>query len=199
MQILQLSRTGQPQSWLSPRDAAIYYATDTICWTIGDVCTTLRGGMNAASGRQSTLDIHPIIAVDGESKVNAFDFEVSLTNAKLFARDRWTCAYCGSVHPGGHGLTREHIVPTGQGGKDVWQNVLSACARCNHYKDCRTPEQAGMKLLFLPYVPSVFESFILSGRNITGEAFEFLSSRVSKDSRWHGVDAEDFPRVLVHH
>jgi len=187
MQVLQLTREGMPSAWLSPREAAMYYATDSICWTMGDVCTTLRGGMNSVTGTQSRLDIHPIIAVNGVSSINLFDITPTLTNDKLFARDRWTCAYCGSVHPGGIGLTRDHICPRGQDGEDVFSNVISACRGCNHFKACRTPEQARMPLLFAPYTPSVFEDFLLKGRNVQGEAYDFLTSRVSKNSRWYTV------------
>lgn len=187
MQVLQLDQQGYPQDWLSPREAAMYYATDSICWTVGDVCATLRGGMNAVSGIQSRIDVHPIIAVNGASKTNLFDVVPSLTNTKLFARDRWTCAYCGSVHPGGAGLTRDHIYPRGRGGEDRWINVASACRGCNHRKNCRTPEEAKMPLLFAPYSPSVFEGFILSGRNIRGDVHDWLATRVSKNSRWYAV------------
>lgn len=145
----------------------------------------MRGGMNARSGRQSIIDLHPIIAVTGCSPVNLFDAVPSLTNRKLFARDRFTCAYCGSVHPGGQGLTRDHIYPRGLGGIDHWSNCASACRSCNSHKACRSPEEAGMPLLFAPYVPSVFEDYLLRGRNIRGDVHSWLASRVGRDSRWY--------------
>lgn len=184
MQVLQLDRNGYPTNWLSPREAAMYYATDAICWTLGDVCSTLRGGMNSVTGCQSKIDVHPIIAVTGASTINLFDVVPSLTNQKLFARDLWTCTYCGTVHPGGAGLTCDHIIPASRGGLRSWANAASSCAGCNHFKRDRTPEEAKMPLRFLPYVPSVFEDFLLKGRNIQGEAYNFLVSRVSKNSRW---------------
>lgn len=81
--------------------------------------------MSSLTGAQSQIDLHPIIAVRGASQVNLFDVVPSLTNAKLFKRDRYTCAYCGDVHL--RGLTRDHIIPTSKGGGDIWQNVASAC------------------------------------------------------------------------
>ena len=186
MQILQLDIQGYPQNWITPQDAAIYYATGSIAWTVGEVCATLRGGINARSGQQSRLDVHPIVALSGASKVNLFDAVPGLSNHKLFKRDRHQCAYCGSTHgPSGHGLTREHIYPRARGGEDAWINVVSACRSCNARKACRSPEEAGMPLLFAPYVPSVFEDFLLSGRNVRGDVHEWLASRVSKHSRWH--------------
>ncbi len=143
MQILQLDVQGMPQEWITPEDAACYYATDSVAWTVGDVCTTLRGGINAISGLQSTIDVHPILATSGASRVNLFDAVPVLTNFKLFRRDRMTCAYCGGMFDDRH-LTREHIVPTSLGGPDEWVNVVSACRACNGRKADRTPEQARM-------------------------------------------------------
>ncbi len=74
------------------------------------------------------------------------------------------------------------------GGPDVWSNVVAACRSCNTRKANRTPERAGMPLMFMPYVPSVFEGFLLAGRNIRGDVHEWLASRVSRGSRWAMVD-----------
>lgn len=186
MQILQLDIQGMPQAWISPQDAAVHYATDSVSWTVGDIVTTLRGGFNARLGRQSALDIHPIIALNGASGINLFDVVPSLSNAKLFRRDRMTCAYCGEMF-GPEALTREHITPVSHGGPDTWCNVVAACRSCNSRKADRSPEQARMPLLFTPYVPSVFEDFLLAGRNIRGDVHEWLASRVGRGSRWAKV------------
>ncbi len=183
MRILQLDIKGMPQDWITPNDAACYYATDTIAWTVGDVCTTLRGGTSAATGRLSTIDVHPIVATRGASRVNLFDAVPSLTNYKLFRRDRMTCAYCGGVFEEQR-LTREHIVPVSKSGPDTWLNVVAACSPCNHRKAARSPEQARMPLLFAPYAPSVFEGFLLAGRSVHGDAHDWLASRVGAGSRW---------------
>ncbi len=183
MDILQLDIKGMPQAWIKPEDAACYYATDSIAWTVGETCATLRGGYNAILGRDSRIDVHPIIAVNGASRVNLFDAVPVLTNQKLFRRDRCTCAYCGEIFHEDV-LTREHIVPQCQNGHDVWANVVAACKSCNSRKAGRTPEQADMPLLFSPYVPSVFEGFLLARRNIRGDVHEWLASRVGKGSRW---------------
>ena len=94
-----------------------------------------------------------------------------------------TCAYCGGQFDDRQ-LTREHIVPTAQGGVDDWLNVVAACKACNGRKACRTPEQARMRLLFAPYAPSVFEGFLLAGRNVCGDVHDWLTSRVGAHSRW---------------
>lgn len=184
MQILQLDITGHPQNYITPEEASLYYATDSVSWTVGDICASLRGGMNAQSGLQSRIDIHPIIAVRGAAKFNMFDAVPSLSNSKLFARDGYICVYCGSHHgPHGLGLTREHIIPTSRGGRDIWENTASACRNCNGRKAAKTLDEANMKLLYRPFVPSVFEDFLLRGRNIHGDVREWLLSRVSKNFR----------------
>lgn len=182
-QVLQLDAAGFPQNWISREDAALYYATDSVAWTLGEVMYTLRGGYNAVLGGQSLISVHPIIAVKGVSPINLFDAVPTLSNASLFKRDN-VCGYCGGYFPAGKGLTRDHIVPVSKGGPDTFENCLSACSPCNSAKGDKSLEQAGMKLLFTPYAPSIFEAFILRGRNISGDAQAYLSKRVSKNSRW---------------
>jgi len=43
VQILQLDVRGMPQEWITPEDAATYYATDSVAWTVGSVIHTLLG------------------------------------------------------------------------------------------------------------------------------------------------------------
>lgn len=50
-------------------------------------------------------------------------------------------------------------------------------------KAARTPEQAGMPLVYLPYVPNRFEDFLLAGRNIRTDVHEWLAARLTKGSR----------------
>ena len=68
----------------------------------------------------------------------------------MHKRDNHRCGYCGIQ---GRELTVDHIVPKSKGGKNTWQNTISACGDCNRRKANRTPTQAGMPLLFQPGVP----------------------------------------------
>jgi len=70
----------------------------------------------------------------------------------LHRRDGRKCAYCRKS-----AKTVDHVVPKSQGGKTTWKNTVSACFPCNNKKDNRTPEQAGMKLLWEPYEPTWWE------------------------------------------
>jgi 5-methylcytosine-specific restriction endonuclease McrA len=50
-------------------------------------------------------------------------------------------------------LNYDHVVPRIQGGKTIWENIVTACYPCNDRKGGRTPDQAGMKLRRAPYKP----------------------------------------------
>jgi hypothetical protein len=183
--VLQLDIQGTPQAWVSLEQAALHYATDSIAWQDGaGPLAVLRGGFNVASGRQSVIAVHPIIAVRGQARVNLFDVTPGVTKSKLLRRDRHTCAYCGQVHAE-RDLQVEHIVPHSRGGAYSWMNLVTACAACNARKADRTPEQAGMPLVYLPYVPSRFEAFLLEGRRIRADVHEWLAARLPKHSRLH--------------
>jgi 5-methylcytosine-specific restriction endonuclease McrA len=185
LDVLQLDVSGRPQSWITTREAAVIYACDGVAWTLGDPCQVLRGGLQRTSGRQSRIEVHPIIAVRGAVPSRAWRQAPALSNTKLFARDRFVCAYCGHRHDI-EDLTREHIQPTSRGGQDTWMNCITACRPCNGRKGNRLPEEAHMSLLYLPYVPSLHEDMILRGRRILADQMEFLLASVPKSSRLHG-------------
>ena len=44
--ILKLDVSGLPEGWISPQEAAGFYATATVAWTLGEPWMTLRGGYN---------------------------------------------------------------------------------------------------------------------------------------------------------
>lgn len=185
LDVLQLDISGRPQAWISAREAACMVACDAIAWTIGEPVLTLRGGICRATGRQSSIELHAIIAARGAIPSRAWRHEPALSNPKLFARDRWICAYCG-VRFHENDLTREHIQPSSRGGRDHWMNCITACRSCNHRKGDRTPEEARMHPLYLPYVPSLHEDMILRGRRILSDQMEFLLASVPASSRLHG-------------
>lgn len=87
-------------------------------------------------------------------------FRRKVTNVFLFARDNYTCQYCGKHESAfrdykGHAnkLTRDHVKPLSKGGENSWTNCVTSCSPCNARKDDKTPEEAGMKLLKIPHEP----------------------------------------------
>ena len=69
------------------------------------------------------------------------------------------------------------MVPLSQGGRNHWSNVVTACKRCNAHKGGRTPEQAKMPLLAVPYIPNIAEYLVLRNRRILMDQMAFLKSR----------------------
>ncbi|MFN2467374.1 MAG: HNH endonuclease [Gaiellaceae bacterium] len=74
-----------------------------------------------------------------------------ISRRALFARDNWSCVYCGS---GGGRLTLDHVVPRSRGGGSVWENVVTSCAPCNLRKGNRLPEEVSMQLRSPPRPPA---------------------------------------------
>ena len=182
MKVLKLSAQGLPQSWISLEEAVTHSAAGDVRWVAGSEVAVFHGGHNAVTGLQSVITVHSIIGTRGVPGINPFDLKPGLANDKLFARDRNMCAYCGR-HFDEHVLTREHIVPLCKKGQDHWMNVVTACRPCNHRKGPRTPEQAHMPLLYAPYVPSLWEDFILRNRRILADQMEFLAAHLPRSSR----------------
>jgi hypothetical protein len=185
LDVLQLDVSGRPQAWITPREAALLYACDGVAWTLGRAVQVLRGGIQRATGLQSRIEVHAIVAVRGAVPSRAWRITPTLTNPKLFVRDRHVCAYCGGRF-GFDLLTSEHIIPTSRGGRDTWMNCITACRTCNGRKGNRLPEESGMSLLYLPYTPSLHEDMILRGRRIVADQMEFLLAGVPRSSRLHG-------------
>jgi len=181
--VLQLDITGLPQAWISVEDAAGLVATDSVVWSAGErPLAVLRGGFNTISGRQSMLEVPPIVALRGVSRINLFDLTPTFSKLKVIKRDRCTCAYCGDVFDV-RSLTVDHIQPDSRGGGLSWMNTVAACRSCNMLKADRTPDEARMPLLFAPFVPSRFEDFILKGRHIRADVHDWLAARLPKGSR----------------
>lgn len=184
--ILQVDIAGFPQGWITPFHAATLLCSGNVSWTTGATVQELVGGKSRFTGLTSRLDIPAIIATKGVAKINLADMEPPLTsnNLKLFARDRHMCAYCGDIFPE-RLLTREHIKPVSKGGENTWMNTVTACQQCNWKKSDLTLEQAGVSLLYLPYIPNRYEDFILQkgGKTVIADQMEFLMQKVPKSSR----------------
>lgn len=184
--ILTLDNHGVPNRWITWQQACFYYARNLVAWTLGERAFTFYGGLSRATGERSSITAHSIIAIKGRAMAGrAFNHIPPLSNRELFRRDRQMCAYCGdSFHF--LRLTRDHIKPVSRGGLDTWMNVVTACRPCNERKSDRTPEGAGMELVYLPYVPNRAEYLILTNRRILADQMEFLAQHVPAQSRLHG-------------
>jgi hypothetical protein len=186
--ILALDIAGTPFRWLDERDAIRYYASAKVAWDLGAEVVRYRGGISRL-GARSEIGTRSVIALaKSEAMVKWARATLPLghNNQLLFRRDRHLCAYCGGRFAP-EGLTRDHVIPLSRRGTDVWENVVTACKSCNHVrKRNRTPDEAGMPLLYVPYAPCRSEYFILSGRHILADQMDYLLARVPSNSRVHG-------------
>jgi len=116
-------------------------------------------------------------AVVSLARYARFAVRPKLNRRHILARDQYRCQYCGfsPVNSGGRPdmsmLTMDHVVPKAQAvdGRvrvpwvdhpifaTSWQNLVTACADCNHRKADRTPVQAGLKLRSTPRIPGAMD------------------------------------------
>ncbi|GBG67468.1 hypothetical protein CBR_g603 [Chara braunii] len=75
------------------------------------------------------------------------------SRSNILLRDQYKCQYCGARE----NLTIDHVLATSRGGKWSWENLVTACQRCNTRKGDKTPAEAGMKLQKQPMEPKILE------------------------------------------
>src|SRR3954464_10390461 len=92
------------------------------------------------------------------------------------ARDGARCAYGR-----GSAETIDHVFPRSRGGLHAWENVVAACAKCNHSKGDKNPAELGWRLHSIPAAPR-------------GVAWRVLGHR-TPDPRW--ADWLDLPAAPV--
>lgn len=183
--VLICDKNGTPRAWADAQTGCCYHAREKVVWAQGSLVHTFIGGKNNQA-ETSQIDVMSILGVTGPIFGQKFyDRQTVYAERKiLYGRDLFMCAYCGDVlHD--RQLTIDHVMPQSRGGKNTWVNTVSSCKPCNVRKGNKTPQEAKMELLYVPYVPSMFEKMILKNRNILADQMEFLISRVPKHSRIH--------------
>ncbi len=103
-------------------------------------------------------------------------FRRQVTNTFLFARDEYSCQYCGKHKKelrGRQFLTRDHIVPLSRGGDNTWENVVTSCSPCNNRKGDRLPREVGLKLLNEPGQPN-YVHLVWVVRRVTGAQAKYI-------------------------
>ncbi len=89
--------------------------------------------------------IPSIIKLKIRPRYNPF-VSVELNRKNIFRRDNYTCQYCSSTES----LTIDHVIPKSKGGKSTWENLVTACMRCNNKKDNKSLHEVGMTLKIEP-------------------------------------------------
>jgi 5-methylcytosine-specific restriction endonuclease McrA len=126
-------------------------------------------------------------------------FRRQVTNTFLFARDEYSCQYCGRHRrdlKGRQFLTRDHVVPVSRGGDNTWQNVVTACSPCNNRKGDRTPEEARMLLHRPPGEPNHVH-LVWAVRRVTGAQAKYIRLFYGEEAlrvvRGHAPEREPGP------
>jgi 5-methylcytosine-specific restriction endonuclease McrA len=153
---LVLNQTFEPLCVVSVRRAAILLlAGKAVCVADGD------GLLHSA---RQELPVPLVIRLIRYVRV-PYRTHVGLSRRAIFARDGGRCAYCR-----GPAETIDHVLPRSRGGGHSWENVVAACARCNHSKGDRSPAELGWRLHAKPAAPK-------------GMAWRVLGHR-TPDPRW---------------
>ncbi|MGD8320511.1 MAG: HNH endonuclease [Gemmatimonadota bacterium] len=111
-------------------------------------------------------------------------FRRQVTNTFLFARDEYSCQYCGrhrSQLRGRQFLTRDHILPRSRGGTNTWENVVTSCSPCNNKKGNRLPDEAGMALLSVPREPN-YVHLVWAVRRVTPTQAKYVKMFYGQDA-----------------
>jgi hypothetical protein len=186
-QVLRTDVSGMPLEWIDYREAVRLHCLGQVAYAFGSALYELHGGFNARTGRQTVIEISSMLATVGHSfnpgSVRG-DYIPPLNNETLFRRDGHLCMYCGGRFPASQ-LSRDHVRPFSQGGRDSWNNVVTACRRCNNAKAWRTPEQADMQLIAVPFTPTYAEYIFLKGRRVLADQMEYLLAHFPRSSPLH--------------
>ncbi|XP_028761225.1 uncharacterized protein LOC114719840 isoform X1 [Neltuma alba] len=101
----------------------------------------------------------------------------NLSRKNILFRDNYTCQYCSSYE----NLTIDHVIPTALGGEWKWENLVTACVKCNSKKGHRTLEEAKMKLLKAPKAPKDYDILAIP---LTSAALRMLTMRKGTPEEW---------------
>ena len=186
-QVLRTDASGMPLEWIDYKEAVRLHCLGQVAYAFGSRLYELHGGTNARTGRQTVIEVNSMMATQGASGNPGSlrgDYVPPLNNETLFRRDANLCMYCGGRFTARE-LSRDHVRPFCQGGRDVWNNVVAACRRCNNQKASRTPEQAGMQLLAVPFTPTYAEYIYLKGRRVLADQMEYLLAHFPRTSPLH--------------
>jgi 5-methylcytosine-specific restriction endonuclease McrA len=108
-------------------------------------------GDGAVGTPDGSIRVPRVIVLQGYDRVPRRHVRYSRLN--IFARDNFTCQYCGT-RPHRSNLNLDHVIPRALGGRNTWENVVCSCIECNRRKGGRTPTQARLRLRRRPTKPS---------------------------------------------
>ena len=167
---LVLNATYEPLCVVPARRAVVLVLTDkAIPLSSGD------GVMHSA---RAALSVPCVVRLTRFVRV-PFRATVPLTRKAVFARDGGRCVYCGAA-----ATSLDHVVPRSRGGQHSWDNVVSACGRCNHIKADRGVAELGWRLRRLPAAPSGAAWRVVGGRRVDPRWRPYLDLPTGLEELW---------------
>ena len=125
---------------------------------------------------RTALEVPAVVRLTRFVKV-PYRATVPLTRKAVFARDGGRCVYCGAA-----ATSLDHVVPRSRGGEHAWDNVVSACGRCNHVKADRGLSELGWRLRRVPLAPTGAARRIVGARRLDPRWRPFLG--LTDDELW---------------
>lgn len=90
--------------------------------------------------------------------------QIKFSRQNIYIRDKYRCQYCGDDKIPVEFLTYDHVIPRCKGGKTTWENITTACRKCNSKKGDQTCKESGMypltkpvKPKYLPFEPNIVD------------------------------------------
>ena len=149
---LVLNATYEPLCVVSGRRAAVLVLTAK--------AVPVASGDDVLHSERTALRVPVVVRLSRYVRV-PYRPTVPLTRKAVFARDGGRCLYCGAP-----ATSLDHVVPKSRGGEHSWENIASACGRCNHVKADRGVAELGWRLRSMPHAPTGAAWRVVGARRI---------------------------------
>lgn len=121
----------------------------------------------------SDIDIHsPSAAIKAPHVIRLVNYVhvprsvVKFSRRNVLVRDQYTCQYCQIEMSAAH-LTMDHVIPISRGGETTWENVVTACKKCNNAKGNKMLYETRLALERQPKTPSIL-TYLQRNRHFRG-------------------------------
>lgn len=137
-------------AWLQPHSIATWQAA--IVLLVTEKADALENYEATVSSPSLTLAVPAVMRLRKE--ISKWKSGVKFSRVNVYTRDGFRCCYCGHKKTTRE-LNYDHVNPRERGGRTCWDNIVTACKKCNARKRNRTPVEAGMRMHFQPHKPRV--------------------------------------------
>ena len=139
--VLLLNQSYQPLMTLGAKRAIILSFTEKV--------EVLERYVDQVRSINLSISVPSVIRLKDYVKFN--QKRIPLSRKNILKRDNNICQYCNSKS---NLMTLDHIFPKDKGGRDSWENLVTACVPCNTKKGNKLLKDIDMVLLKKPKVPS---------------------------------------------